>query len=268
MLQHALKEWQARSLRRRSDRALSRQLAYQNIKAHKVQGREADVLVAMSRSSQRVRSMLEEVRSIKPDARILEVGSGAHGLIFSFGAQNGIGLDPLAVQYASLFPKWQRSATTVAAVGESLPFADGTFDIVLSDNVVDHAERPATILEEISRVMAPTGLLYFTVNIHHPVYAVASTLHNWWNMMGVHYEITPFADHTVHLTLSKARDLFDGLPFDILKEREYITEAREMSKRAGARHAGDRLKRLFFKNALFEVVAVRQTGQQRASASA
>jgi SAM-dependent methyltransferase len=202
--------------------------------------------------------MLEEVKSVEPDARVLEVGSGAHGLIFSFGAHNGIGLDPLAVQYASLFPKWQRSAATVAAVGESLPFADGTFDIVLSDNVVDHAERPATILAEMSRVLAPAGLLYFTVNVHHPVYAVASTLHNWWNMMGIPYEIAPFADHTVHLTLNRARGLFTGLPLDILKERAFITEARNISRQASARHAGDKLKRLFFKNALFEVLAIRK----------
>ena len=258
MLQHAWKEWQARTLRRRANRALARQLEYQNVKASKVRGREVDIIASMSRASQRVRSKLEEVKSVKPDARVLEVGSGAHGLIFSFGARGGVGLDPLAVQYASLFPGWQRSAATVAAVGEALPFADGTFDVVLSDNVVDHAERPATIVAEIARVLAPAGLVYFTVNVHHPFYALASTLHNWWNMLGVPYEITPFADHTVHLTLDRARSLFNGLPLNILRERVYIAEAKEMIRRSPPRHPGDRIKRLFFKNALFEVVAVRQ----------
>jgi len=258
MLQHTWKDWQARTLRRRAGRALSRQLEYQNVKARKVRGREADVIASMSRASQRVRSLLAEVSSVKSDARVLEVGSGAHGLIFSFGARNGIGLDPLAVHYASLFPGWQRRAATVAAVGESLPFADGSFDIVLSDNVVDHAERPATILAEIARVLAPAGLVYFTVNVHHPFYAIASTLHNWWNMLGIPYEIAPFADHTVHLTLDGARGLFNGLPFDILQERVYIKEAMEMIRRSPPRHAGDRIKRIFFKNALFEVVAVRR----------
>lgn len=223
-----------------------------------MRGREAEIIAAMSRASQRVRSMLEEVKSIKPEARVLEVGSGAHGLIFSFGARSGVGLDPLAVHYASLFPGWQRSAATVAAVGESLPFADGSFDIVLSDNVVDHAERPATILAEIARVLAPAGLVYFTVNVHHPFYALASTLHNWWNMLGISYEITPFADHTVHLTLNRARGLFNGLPLSVLREHVYITEAKEMVRRSPPRHPGDRIKRIFFKNALFEVVAVRQ----------
>lgn len=258
MLQHAWKEWQSRTLRRRANRALSRQLEYQIVKAEKMRGREADVIAGMSRASQRVRSILEEVSSVKPDARVLEVGSGAHGLIFSFGARRGVGLDPLAAQYASLFPKWQRSAATVAAVGESLPFADGTFDIVLSDNVVDHAERPATILAEVARVLAPSGVVYFTVNVHHPFYEVVSTLHNWWNMAGISYEIGPFADHTVHLTLDRARALFDGLPLNILRERACISEAKEKTRRSQTRHAGDRVKRIFFKNALFEVVAVRR----------
>ena len=259
MLRHAWKERHTRTQRHRADRALSRQLEYQKIKARKVIGREAAVIDAMSCASQRARSKLEEVTSIKPDARVLEVGSGAHGLIFSFGARIGVGLDPLAVHYASLFPKWQRNAMTVAAVGESLPFADGSFDIVLSDNVVDHAERPATILTEIARVLAPAGLLYFTVNVHHPFYMLASTLHNWWNMLGISYEIAPFADHTVHLTLNGARSLFNGLPLDVRQEHVYMTEARERSRRFRPRHPGDRIKRLFFKNALFEVVAVRKS---------
>jgi SAM-dependent methyltransferase len=257
MLQHAWKEWQSRTLRGRANRALSRQLEYQNVKASKVRGRETEVIASMSRASQRVRSILDEVKAVGPDAKVLEVGSGAHGLIFSFGAGSGVGLDPLAVHYASLFPKWQRSAATVAAKGESLPFADGSFDVVLSDNVVDHAERPATILAEIARVLAPAGLVYFTVNVHHPFYALASRLHNWWNMFGLRYEITPFADHTVHLTLDQARRLFDGLPLSVVRERAYITEAKELVRRSSPRHPADRIKRVFFKNALFEVVAVR-----------
>lgn len=258
MLRRTLKQWQARSLRRRADRALARQLEYQIARARQMRGREAEALEAMSRVSQRVRSKLEEVKPIKPDARVLEVGSGAHGIIFSFGTRMGVGLDPLAIHYASLFPRWQRRAATVAAVGEALPFADASFDIVLSHNVVDHAERPAAILAEMARVLAPAGLLYFTVNVHHPLYGVASKLHNGWRMLGVPLEITPFADHTVHLTLKGARVLFDELPFTLLKEHAYIKEARELTRRAGARHAGDRIKRLFFKNALFEVIAMRK----------
>jgi hypothetical protein len=77
-------------------------------------------------------------------------------------------------------------------------------------------------------------------------------------MLGISYEIAPFADHTVHLTLDGARGLFNGLPLNVLRESVYITQAKEVARRSQPRHPGDRIKRIFFKNALFEVVAVRR----------
>lgn len=255
---HEGEGWAARALRERARRALSRQLDYQKGKSARARGHEEEYIRGMRTRSARVRALLERVRPVEPDARVLEVGSGAHGLIFYFGSTRGAGVDPLAVHYASLFPAWQRRARTFAAHGEALPFAEGTFDVVLCDNVVDHAERPAQIVRELARVLAPGGLLYFSVNVHHPVYAAAAALHATWNAAGFHYEIGPFADHTVHLTLSAARSLFDGLPLRFVSETDSIEETRANARRARSRHAGDRLKRFFFKNALYETVAVRE----------
>ncbi|HYH84096.1 MAG TPA: class I SAM-dependent methyltransferase [Pyrinomonadaceae bacterium] len=246
------------ALHRRARRALERQLAYQRAKARRVAGHEDEYVAAMQSRSARVRARLEDVRPIERDARVLEVGSGAHGLVFYFGAERGAGVDPLAADYATLFPAWQRRAQTFAARGEQLPFADATFDVVLCDNVVDHAESPARIVSEIARVLAPGGLLYFTVNFHHPVYSVAARLHSAWNAAGLKLEIGPFADHTVHLTHEGARRLFDRLPLRVLSERDNRAEAKAAALLRPPRHAGDRLKRVFFKNALYEVVAVRE----------
>jgi SAM-dependent methyltransferase len=243
--------------RRRARRALERQLDYQRAKAARVRGREADYVEAMRQRSARVREKLERVRAIAADARVLEVGSGAHGLVFFFGTTRGVGCDPLACDYATLFPAWQHRAQTVAAAGERLPFADSTFDVALCDNVVDHAEDPAAIARELARVLAPGGLLYFTVNFHHPVYSAAALLHSAWNAAGLRFEVGPFADHTVHLTLGGARSLFDNLPLRVIHESGNVADAERAARRRPPRHAGDRLKRLFFKNALYELVAER-----------
>ena len=239
-------------------RALERQLEYQEKKARQLKGHEAEVIAAMQRSSRRVRELLETFQTIADDARVIEVGSGAHGLIFYFGARHGIGVDPLAVSYRKLFSRWQNSATTIAAVGEQLPFADASFDVVLCDNVVDHAESPIGIVSELVRTLKPGGLLYFTVNVHHPVYAMAAGVHSGWRTLGVPYEVGPFADHTTHLTLRAAEELFNDLPLEILSAKSNVDEAQARARKQPARHAGDRLKRVFFKNALYEVVARRK----------
>jgi SAM-dependent methyltransferase len=243
--------------RRRAARALERQLQYQQRKAARVRGREAQIVTAMAQWSADVRARLDAARPIAPDARVLEVGSGAHGLIFRFDTSHRVGIDPLAHHYARLFPRWQGDATTLSARGEALPFADRSLDVVLCDNVVDHAEAPARIVAEIARVLSPSGILYFTVNVHHAVYSLASGVHGLWRWAGVPFEVGPFADHTVHLTTRGARALFVDQPLRIVHETTDLALARTRASRA-ARHAGDLLKRVFFKNALYEVIAVRE----------
>jgi len=249
--------WGEATRKRLAERALERQLIYQQRKAEHVRGREEEIIASMMRSSRLVREKLETFQPIKAEARVVEVGSGAHGLIFYFGADHGVGVDPLAVSYGNLFPRWQGRAQTIAAVGESLPFGDQSFDVVLCDNVVDHAESPRKIAAELARILVPGGLLYFTVNIHHQVYALAAGVHSSWRAAGVPYEVGPFADHTTHLTPTAAASLFNDLPLEILSARSDIDEARSRARKRPARHMGDRLKRVFFKNALYEVVARR-----------
>lgn len=251
------------ALQRRTRRALERQLYHQRLKAKAIRGHEAEVMARMADYTDEVRRKIDALRPIRPDARVLEVGSGAHGLIFFFDAGERVGVDPLADEYRSLFSAWQGRARTLAAFGEQLPFDDGSFDIVLSDNVVDHAENPRRILEEIVRVLAPGGLLYFTVNVHHPAYHWVATAHAGWRALGVPIEIGPFADHTVHLTPGAARRLFAGLPLEILSENEPVSEAKTLSRSRPPRHAGDISKRLFFKNARWEVIAVKENEPAR-----
>lgn len=249
-------------LKLRARRALERQLEYQRRKAEAVRGNEAAVIASMIEHSASVRTRLAAVRSLSVDSRVLEVGSGAHGLIFYFEAADRVGVDPLADEYRALFPAWQGRARTIAAFGERLPFEDSSFDIVLCDNVVDHAENPRRIVEEIGRVLAPGGLLYFTVNVHHQLYHWASLVHAAWRSAGVPLEVGPFADHTVHLTIGAARGLFAGLPLRTVDERDTIEQTRREGLSVHARHVGDLLKRRFFKNARLEIIAIKEPAKR------
>lgn len=251
----------ARLTHKRAARALQRQRAYQAATARKVRGHEAEVMAAMQQRSARVQGLLAAAGPWSGHSRLLEVGSGSHGLTFFWEPEGlRVGLDPLAVDYGTLFPTWQRRAPRCAALGEALPFRDGTFDVVLSDNVIDHAEQPAEILREAVRVLEPGGRLFFSVNVHHPVYRVASSLYGAWHAAGIPIEVGPFADHTVHFTPTAARRLLSTLPLRILWADDGLASARLAARKTPPRHLGDRLKRVFFKNARYEVVAVRTAG--------
>jgi len=241
----------SRRAEERSRTARERQLAYQEQKAEGVRGREDEYIRDMRVKSAAVRAILEQVRPVPSDARVLEVGSGAHGLAFFFGSPRAIGCDPLAHEYAGLFPAWQRRVPTLSAEGESLPFADAVFDVVLCDNVVDHALDPARIVSELVRVLVPGGVLFFTVNVHHQVYAWASRAVGALGGAGVAIPIDAFADHTVHLTPAAAQALFAGLPLEIVESQC------ERRARGGRRRPSDVVTALFFKNAVFQLVAVR-----------
>lgn len=86
-------------LKRRASRALQRQLEYQRHKAKQILGQEEEVMVRMAEHSTTVWEKLSAVRPLGIDARVLEVGSGAHGLIFFFKGAERIGVDPLADHY-------------------------------------------------------------------------------------------------------------------------------------------------------------------------
>ena len=242
----------------RAARARVRQLDYMRRFAEEWRGRDAEMAASMAEKARQVRARIERFRPVRPSDRVLEVGSGGCGIIFTFGAEDCLGIDPLADDLRQLFP-WQRTSPvpTLQAEGEKLPFEDASFEIVLSDNVVDHAEDPRRIVEEIARVLAPGGLFYFTVHVHHPLYHLSSVAYGLWRRLGLPGEITPFADHTVHLTPASARSLLAGLPLRIVEETTDLEAARREAEETPPRHVGDWLKRLFFKNATWEVFALR-----------
>lgn len=51
--------------------------------------------------------------------------------------------------------------------GHSLPFRDGTFDLITANMVVEHVARPWDLFHELRRVLAPGGrVLLHTPNLH------------------------------------------------------------------------------------------------------
>jgi SAM-dependent methyltransferase len=247
--------WSERIAEHRGRRALARQLDYQEAKAATKQDDVGKLAAANFLRSQTLRQRLSRHLQINNESRVIEVGSGPHGLIFGFDANAGVGIDPLAVEYKRLFPSLQQRALTVAAIGEALPFANDSFDLVLSDNVIDHATRPLAIVDEIFRVLRRGGVMYFTVNVHHPIYELVSKAHGAWNGIGINFELSAFADHTVHLTESRISRYFEKFPLELLERNSTVEKTRAAQRNSRIRNADSAAKKMFFKNALFELIA-------------
>ncbi len=63
-----------------------------------------------------------------------------------------------------------------------VPFSDATFDVVFSDYVLEHVERPDPFLCEAHRLLKPGGSFFFrTPNIWHYIGLISSVTPHWFH---------------------------------------------------------------------------------------
>ena len=100
--------------------------------------------------------------------RVLDVGCGAgqtlvgSGMAEPDGVRQGWGVDVDVEALAAGRARWPR-LPLAAARGEALPFADATFDLVVSRVALPYMRIPAA-LAEFARVLRPGGDLWLTLH--------------------------------------------------------------------------------------------------------
>ena len=131
------------------------------------------------------------------DKNVLDFGSGYGGktceLKIRCGARRVCGVEP----FEGMIEQSRRYAETrgvddveFKVCGQKdIPYPDGSFDIVLSHDVLEHVEDPRISIAEIRRVLRPGGLsvnvfpLYFGAMSHHLDYVA--------NVPGLHWVFSP-----------------------------------------------------------------------------
>ncbi len=116
------------------------------------------------------RVLIEERKIDSQGIRVLDVGCGG-GLLAEEFARLGCqvtGVDPSEPSLATARKHTQQSGLDITyqvGVGEHLPFADASFDIVICCDVLEHVDDVAQVIQEISRVLTTGGLFFYdTIN--------------------------------------------------------------------------------------------------------
>src|ERR1700687_1559841 len=97
---------------------------------------------------------------LTPDSRVLDLGCGRGGVVELFwrDVKLAAGLDP---DSPSLTEHRAQGMPILRGVGEHLPFAGESFDLVVCLWVLEHVREPLAVLREVARVLRPGGHLLF-----------------------------------------------------------------------------------------------------------
>jgi len=111
----------------------------------------------------KILAVIEAARGpLKSDDRVLDVGTGSGGIAAALGTHASVFATDSTDQ------RVERGPYSFLVADERLPYADGTFDVVISNHVIEHVADPDCHLSEIRRVMKPSGVCYL------------ATPNRWW----------------------------------------------------------------------------------------
>jgi SAM-dependent methyltransferase len=176
-------------------------------------------------------------------ARVLEIGCGVGRYLEKLAelAPEVVGLEydlERAVQAAHRLDH----ARVVNAANERLPFADATFDAVLSNEVIEHVADDSVSAAEMVRVLRPGGrIVLFCPNRWYPVEQHGvfwRGRYRFGNIPLVNYLPDPLRDrlapHVRTYTRRRLRRLFRHLPVGVVGYRRIFGGYDNVVVRAGA----------------------------------
>ena len=151
----------------------------------------ADPSIRRRRSKQKVSIITDQGFSISDEQHLLEVGCGGGAVLEEIasccpdrGYLIGCDISRVALKLA------RENLTAIQATplllwtdAEKLPFERESIDIIIAFGILEHLSQPMTALAEMSRILKPSGQVYFsTSSVYSSVYVarrIREYLSNW-----------------------------------------------------------------------------------------
>jgi len=180
-------------------------------------------LASRDRKALKIERLLD-LTSRRQPLRMLEIGTGSGGIAHYFGTHPRLQCEVTAVDVSDN-RRVHEGYSYRQVQGVELPFEDASFDVVISNHVIEHvgdADAQGRHLAEIRRVMRPDGAGYLAVP-------------NRWMLTEPHYRLKflswwPRALRTPYLRLMRKGTFYDCEPLQMW-QLECMLDAAGLSHR-------------------------------------
>jgi ubiquinone/menaquinone biosynthesis C-methylase UbiE len=190
--------------------------------------------------------LLDKVK-FHSDINILDIGCGAGFPLIELSERFGesckvYGIDPWeeAINRINLKIKTKniKNVSVIKGFAEALPFENGYFDLIVSNNGINNVEDVEKVLSECFRVSKPNTQMVITVNLPDTMKEFYKTYEDALRELGKNSEIEKMKEHIFQKRkpLSFMKELLNKSGFDVVETAENFFNIRFLNGSAMFNH--------------------------------
>lgn len=171
---------------------------------------------------------------LKPNLTVLDIGSGGGFPLLELAQRLGpssrcYGIDPWKHANERARQKIRnygvKNVTATDGTADDLPFADATFDLIVSNLGINNFEHPQKVMGECYRVLRPGGRLAITTNLNGHWQAFYDVFKETLAETGHSALLTALTQHQEHRgSVSSVKALFEQSGLAVTKQFEETLE--------------------------------------------